>query len=107
MKKAIVISLIALVFTSANVWAQTEKDFTANYDARVRQTLAMFPDLPSIALVVIKNDKPIFLRAYGMADREAGRKADTDTLYATGYHSRRDAASADHSATLTTWSIES
>jgi CubicO group peptidase (beta-lactamase class C family) len=30
---------------------------------------------------VIKDDKPIFLRAYGMADKEAGIKADTDTLY--------------------------
>ena len=89
MKKAIVISLVALLLNSTNVLAQTsppatEKDFAATYDASVRQTLAMFPDLPSIAIVVIKDDKPIFLRAYGMADKEAGIKADTDTLYYTG-----------------------
>ena len=86
MKKAIVISLVALLLNSANVFAQnsppaTEKDFTATYDARVRQTIAMFPDLPGIAIVVIRDDKPIFLRAYGMADKEAGIKANTDTLY--------------------------
>ena len=104
MKKAIVISLVALLLNSTNVFTQTsvtqtvslraqansfrhisppatEKEFTANYDARVRQTLAMFPELPSIAIVVIKDDKPIFLHAYGMADKEAGMKADTDTLY--------------------------
>jgi CubicO group peptidase (beta-lactamase class C family) len=88
MKKAIAISLLFLLVNCAGgfVFAQTlspatEKDFTAAFDARVRETLATFPDLPGIAFVVIKNDKPIFLRAYGMADKEAGLKADTDTLY--------------------------
>jgi hypothetical protein len=32
----------------------TEKDFTATSDASVRKTIAMFPDLPGIAIVVIK-----------------------------------------------------
>lgn len=88
MKKAIVISLVALLVNSAGgfVFAQTlspptEKDFSATYDARIRQTLATFPDLPGIAIVVIKDDKLIFLRAYGMADKEAGIKADIDTLF--------------------------
>ena len=27
------------------------------------------------------DDKPIFLRAYGMADKEASLKAETDTLF--------------------------
>jgi CubicO group peptidase (beta-lactamase class C family) len=88
MKKAIAISLVTLLLNSAGalVFAQTlrpatEKDFTAAYDAYVRKTIATFPDLPGIAIVVIKDDKPIFVSAYGMADREAGLKADTDTLY--------------------------
>src|SRR5687767_4061376 len=86
MKKAIVISLVALLLNSASVFAQTlpaatGKEFTAAYDAQVGKTLATFPDLPGIAIVVIKDDKPIFLRAYGMADKEAGIKADADTLY--------------------------
>src|SRR6185503_15863829 len=86
MKKELVVSFVILLLNSADVFAQTsppatEKDFTANYDARIRQALALFPDLPGIAIVVIKDDKPIFLRAYGMADKEAGIKADTDTLY--------------------------
>jgi CubicO group peptidase (beta-lactamase class C family) len=88
MKKAIAISLVVLLlnFASLSVFAQTstaatEKDFVAAYDAQIGKTLAAFPDLPSIAIVVIKDDKPIFVRAYGMADREAGLKADNDTLY--------------------------
>ena len=88
MKKAIVISLVALLLNSASlfVFAQTspqagEKGFITTYEAQISKTLTTFPDLPSIAIVVIKDDKPIFLRAYGMADREAGIKTDTDTLY--------------------------
>jgi CubicO group peptidase (beta-lactamase class C family) len=89
MKKLIVISLVALLLNSAGVFAQasrpaTEKDFAAAYDAQIRKTLATFPDLPGIAIVVIKEDKPIFVRAYGMADKEAGIKASTDTLFYTG-----------------------
>ena len=88
MKKAIVISLIVLLLDSASVFVfaqsdtrTTEKDFVAAYDAQIRKTMATFPDLPGIAIVVIKDDRPIFVRAYGMADKEAGLKADTDTLY--------------------------
>lgn len=91
MKKAIVISLVALLLNSASpfVFAQTlraasDKDFDAAYDAQIRKTMATFPDLPAIAIVVIKDDRPIFTRAYGMADKEAGVKADTDTLFYTG-----------------------
>ena len=91
MKKAIGISLVALLLNSASpfVFTQTlrtasDKDFNAAYDAQIRKTMAMFPDLPSIAIVVIKNDRPIFVQAYGMADKEAGIKADNDTLFYTG-----------------------
>ena len=91
MKKAIVISLIALLLNSASpfVFAQTlrpasDKDFDTAFDAQIRKTMAMFPDLPGIAIVVVKDDRPIFVHAYGMADKEAGIKADTDTLFYTG-----------------------
>ncbi len=88
MKKAIVIALAVVLFNSLIVIGSTqsnsiaaEKEFISAYEAKVRKTLDTFPDLPGIAIVVIKDDKPIFLRAYGMANKEAGIKADTDTLY--------------------------
>lgn len=91
MKKAIVISLVALLLNSAGsfVFTQTlrpatEKDFSAAFDAQIRKTMETFPELPGIAIVVIKDDQPIFVRAYGMADKEAGIKADNDTLFYTG-----------------------
>jgi CubicO group peptidase (beta-lactamase class C family) len=88
MKKAMVIALVALLLNAAGIFCfaqtsapSTEKEFTETLDARIQQTLKAFPDLPGIALVVIKDDRPIFVRAYGMADREAGIKADADTLF--------------------------
>ena len=60
---------------------RTSKEFTDSYDAYLRRTMERLPDIPGMAVVVIKDDKPIFMRAYGMADREAGIKADTDTLF--------------------------
>jgi len=81
-----IVLLISLIFsiTVPQTRDASEKDFSAAYDAQIRKTLTTFPDLPGIAIVVIKNDRPIFVSAYGMADREAGIKADTDTLFYTG-----------------------
>ncbi|HVF48370.1 MAG TPA: serine hydrolase domain-containing protein, partial [Pyrinomonadaceae bacterium] len=88
MKKLIVFSLIALLLNAGNVTAQTnarnEKDFTAAFDAAIVKTLEKIPDVPGIAFVVIKDDKPIFTKAYGMADKEAGLKADSKTLWYMG-----------------------
>ncbi len=55
--------------------------FAESYDAYIRKTLERFPDIPAIAVVVIKGDKPIFVRAYGIADKETGTKANTNTLF--------------------------
>src|SRR5256714_2828611 len=88
MKKAIVVLLVTVLLNCAGVFVfaqtlgpATEKDCLAAYDAQIRKTIATFPDLPGIAIVVIKDDRPIFVRAYGMADKEAGIKADRDTLF--------------------------
>lgn len=61
--------------------ARIPKKFADDYDAFVVKLMERIPDIPGIAIVVIKDDKPIFLKAYGMADRESARKADTDALF--------------------------
>lgn len=86
MKKASISLMIALLLNSACALAQTQsagktKEFADNYDAFVRKTLERVPDIPGIAVVVIKDDKPIFVRVYGMANKETGTKADTNTLF--------------------------
>ena len=86
MKKAIVISLVAILLNSACVFAQTpyaenQKEFTSAYDSYIRRTMEKIPDIPGFAIVVVRDDKPIFVRGYGMANKEAGTKADADTLF--------------------------
>lgn len=88
MKKAIVISLLLAVLNSSAVFGQqpalTEREFVTAFDAAIAKTLEKIDDIPGIAFVVIKDDKPIFVKAYGMADEEAAKKADTDTLFYMG-----------------------
>lgn len=86
MKKAIVISLVVLLLNSGSVFAQGDggRDFNAAFDAAIVKTLEKIQDVPGIAFVVIKDDKPILTKAYGMADKEAGLKADTDTTWYMG-----------------------
>jgi CubicO group peptidase (beta-lactamase class C family) len=86
MTKAPAFMVIAMLFNSVCAVAQlpterTPKAFSDSYDTYIRKTLERLPEIPGIAVVVIKDDKPIFVRAYGMADREAGIKADTYTLF--------------------------
>ena len=86
MKKKVIALIFALLLSSAGPLAQQNdnrgsKEFTESYEAFIARTIERFPDIPGIGIVVIKDDKPVFLRAYGMADREAGIKADADTLF--------------------------
>lgn len=59
----------------------SEKEFTTELDAYIRKTMEAIPELPSVAIVVVKDDRPIFIRAYGLANKETATKANTDTLY--------------------------
>ncbi len=86
MRKAPAAVAIALLLNSVCTFSQprtdrTPKEFTDSYDTYIRKTMERLPDIPGMAVVVIKDDKPIFVRAYGTADKEAGIKADTDTLF--------------------------
>src|SRR5215203_4058607 len=87
MKRLIAYSLVALLLSAPlSTFAQTtsppaEKDFANALDSFARKTSETFPDIPGMAIVVIKDDKPVFIRAYGMADKENGIKADDDTLW--------------------------
>ena len=81
-----ILGICALAFVSSlYLGAQTDqlktKDFVSKFDAYIRQVSEKLPEVPCIAVVVIKDDKPIFLKAYGWADKEAGVKADINTLF--------------------------
>ena len=86
MKNLLILTIMSLVLAPLSVCAQTptpiaEKEFASELDAYVRQVMTSIPELPSVAIVVVKDDKPIFMQAYGLANKEAGTKADLNTLY--------------------------
>src|SRR5215204_5922133 len=86
MKHILIFTIFSLLVSPLTVCAQagtqmSEKEFTSELDAYIRQTMEAVPELPSVAMVVVKDDKPIFIKAYGLANKETGTKADANTLY--------------------------
>ena len=85
MRKLTALLLVVLIsFGSTSASAQSssnEKQLVDSLNTFILKTTERLPDIPGIAIVVIKDDKPIFVRAYGMADKEAAIKADADTMW--------------------------
>jgi CubicO group peptidase (beta-lactamase class C family) len=87
MKQILILTIVSLLVTPLAVCAQvttspiSEKEFVSELDAFVRRSMEAVPELPSVGIVVVKDDKPIFIRAYGLANKENGTKADANTLY--------------------------
>src|SRR4051794_10771239 len=86
MKQILRLIIVSLVASSLSCFGQTatpvsEKELGAELDAYIRKTMEAFPELPSVAMVVVRDDKPIFMRAYGFANKEAGTKPNEHTPY--------------------------
>jgi CubicO group peptidase (beta-lactamase class C family) len=89
MKSVILVLIVNLIFIPAGVLCQSDikqpaTDLSAELDSFIRHVMEAAPEIPSIAFVVIKDDKPIFIKAYGLANKETGTKATTETLYYQG-----------------------
>ena len=82
MKRILRCCMLAVLFCSFHAKAQlNEKEFNARLDAYIGQVMQKLPEIPGITVAVIKDDKPIFVKAYGMADRDKGIRADESTLF--------------------------
>jgi len=87
MKKLLLLTLITFVAGQFASLAQvppspvSEQDLGKEVDAYIRKTMEAIPEIPSVALVVVKGDKPIFMQAYGVANKETGAKPNANTLY--------------------------
>ena len=89
MKKTLTVLVMVLFLGPILTLAQNSpvpdaKQFSNQFDTHIRTVLERVADIPGMAVVVIKDDKPVFMKVYGMANKEAGRKADTDTLWYMG-----------------------
>src|SRR3954468_23203267 len=84
MKNLLTLILISLIVSPLTANSQTQiadKEFADGLDAYIRKTMEAIPEIPSVGMVVVKDDKPIFIRAYGLANKETGVKPDANTLY--------------------------
>ena len=71
------ILIVTLISTSINAQVTTEKTI----DSFVNQTMHRFKEIPSIAITIIKDDKPLFTKSYGYIDIEKGIKATNTSSY--------------------------
>jgi CubicO group peptidase (beta-lactamase class C family) len=81
MKRIVVLSCAA-VLTAAVVVAQTA--WPADRLARIDRALQQYVDEGKIAGIVglvLQDGKPVYEKAFGWADKEAGRKMTTDTIF--------------------------
>jgi len=85
MKKLLLLTLITFVAGQFASLAQvppspvSEQDLGKEVDAYIRKTMEAIPEIPSVALVVVKGDKPIFMQAYGVANKETGAKPNANS----------------------------
>ena len=83
MKHAI-LALLLLVQTQAQPAAKAPLTLSPQRLARVDQLLQGFVDQGKLAgavALVLRDGKPVYDKAFGWADKEAGRKMTTDTLF--------------------------
>lgn len=73
--------LILLFFFSLITLVQAQKRAQKDIDSFIQKTLKAFPEIPGLSIAVVQNDRPLFLKGYGMADREKGIKAEKSTPF--------------------------
>jgi len=83
MKKLFTISLLVLLFASAHSQPLTSKEI----DRIVEQTMQTF-DVPGIAVAVVKDDRVIHMKGYGVRSIASGEKMDENTLFAIASNSK-------------------
>ncbi|MBV9217334.1 MAG: serine hydrolase [Acidobacteria bacterium] len=83
MRKTLPLLLLALL--SMSTFAQggrlTDGEFSRQFDAYIRAALEKTPDVPGLTIAVVRENKPIFIKSYGVADRATGLKANDETLF--------------------------
>lgn len=71
------IALLLLLTTFANAQRRAQKDI----DTFIENTLKAFPEVPGISIAVVQNDRPLFVKGYGYADREKKIKSGRNTPF--------------------------
>jgi CubicO group peptidase (beta-lactamase class C family) len=83
MKKIFSVSLLLLVIASAYSQPLTSQEI----DRIVQQTMETF-DVPGIAVAVVRDNKVIHMRGYGVRSLDTGKEMDENTLFAIASNSK-------------------
>ncbi len=67
------------LYSQSNNHTSKEK-FAAEFDAYIQEVLKN-TDIPAIGISILSGGKPVFIKTYGYANKEAGIKADNNTLF--------------------------
>ncbi|MGF2414042.1 MAG: serine hydrolase domain-containing protein, partial [Ferruginibacter sp.] len=65
---------------SQSVSKSSKQKFIAEFDAYIQEVLKN-TDIPAIGISILSGGKPVFVKTYGYANKEAGIKADNNTLF--------------------------
>ncbi|MGB8191519.1 MAG: serine hydrolase [Chitinophagaceae bacterium] len=81
-KSKIILVLLACLVISGLSKAQAPRtQFIAQLDSFVQQLMIRVPVIPAMSISLVDEKGPVFIKAYGWADKEAGIKADENTLF--------------------------
>jgi CubicO group peptidase (beta-lactamase class C family) len=69
------------LFAQSVAQAQDAQQFAKKTDEFLTKITQMVKELPSISVVVVKDDRPVFMKSYGYADFANQVKAQTNTPY--------------------------
>ncbi|MFN3489188.1 MAG: serine hydrolase [Emticicia sp.] len=86
--------LLSLIILSSSIFSSKAQTITsAEIDALVERTLKTF-DVPGIAVAVIKDDKVIHAKGYGVRSLKTQQKVDENTLFGVASNSKAYTAAA-------------
>lgn len=89
MKKTLSLSLMLFIFITA--WPQTLTP--VQIDKLAEQTMEAF-NVPGIAVAVVKDDRVVHMKGYGVSSIITGKKTDENTLFAIASNSKAFTAAA-------------
>ena len=77
----LVVSLIINVVVFAQIPGSGKQQLAVEVDSLTKKILERIPGIPGMVISIVDENGPFFIKGYGWADKEAGIKADENTLY--------------------------
>src|SRR5215207_7723280 len=81
LKKMVLLPMVCSFLSCTQAQSLNQQQFTAHLDSFTKKLLERIPVIPAITVTIVNENGPIFNKAYGWADKEAGIKADVNTAF--------------------------